>query len=1174
MKINHVCAGTARAVVQRRWLGVPAIRFFLMLIALQPFLLAAQINSSEQINMPGAWNSWTNFPTNNLALANSVQVSGGRIERITTGATRYQTIFRCATTGGDVTPGSYEWLFTSGGSGSPYFNKWSATTVSMNTLQNYTFQGGPNNNITVVDNRWYTMNFMDNGYQNTQAIFMVTSAQPVQFTNVIQSPVNGSVTSTDNVVVTVTASNTPSPEELVYVRYSTNNFASSSLIPVVFSGNVGQATIPAQTFDTQVAYYIFSTTVANPAAADVDKVTIRFRNAGTGNYTYTVNGALPPVSVTFQVDMSQQTIDPSGVFISGSFTGWSNVAMTNAGSGIYTYQTTLNQGLTVQWKYKNGVNGWENDPGLACGPNNREYTVVSTIVLDPVCFGSCTQCPSTVPVTFQVDMSQQTVDPGGVFIAGSFNGFSNAAMTNSGGGVWTYIANVPENSTIQWKYKNGPSGWENDPGVACGPNNRQISVATSPVELQPVCFGSCNACASSVSMTFRVNMSQQTVDPAGVFIAGSFNGFSNTAMINSGGGLWTYTTTVPGNSTIQWKYKNGPDGWESDLGAPCGAGNRSYSTGTNGVILPEVCFGSCDDCPPPPTTRQVTFRVNLSQAGASANGVHLAGGFGPAGYANWSANGIPLTDGNADGVYEVTLSLPENTSYQYKFINGNTFGNSEAVPSGCGVSDGFGGFNRTLSVATSNQLLPVVCLSSCSNCPAPPSNDYWQGPVPMIVPNYPSCINTSGSLLNCAPSSESSYYFAPVGAGQDTWYRFRVPASSSGTIRIHVNAENNIAILLQREEASSPFYSAVAQENANSGIGTETMIAQGLIPGQWYRVGIKNMSVAALGTFTVCINSIRSITCTANAATPRILCDAFSCSYAGANSYTFTFTNTGNSSDIYTKTLTGNPASSSVFLSTVPGLAYGTSYDVRVDATFALSNGVGTTSNVVVNGNNGICQLNMAAQPIVQLSSADRCLNSQKVRSSVISTGWVCGVIDYTWEITPNSGLPVAVLTDRGAADRFMRVGSLNGINSGATSFNVRVRPVFSDGAGGRRNGEWGPVQELCLVAPIALDAQREPEEMQRPEERMLQVEDHAKWECYPNPVHENSVWLSLYETIETSVVVSLIDITGKKVREETFNAGSSFIQQEIHVGDLTSGVYLLQIIANGESRTTRLIVE
>jgi len=108
------------------------------------FEVNAQIWEPEGLNMPGGWNGWINPPANNLALASYTQVVGGRITKIQAGVPRWQTIFSVAASGADVVGGSYEWLFTSGPTDPPYNNKWAGITVSMNLLQNYSFNTGEN----------------------------------------------------------------------------------------------------------------------------------------------------------------------------------------------------------------------------------------------------------------------------------------------------------------------------------------------------------------------------------------------------------------------------------------------------------------------------------------------------------------------------------------------------------------------------------------------------------------------------------------------------------------------------------------------------------------------------------------------------------------------------------------------------------------------------------------------------------------------------------------------------------------------------------------------------------------------------------------------------------------------------------------------------------------------
>lgn len=248
----------------------------------------SQIYEPEGLNMPGSWNAWVNPPTN-LALASSGQVAGGRVARIATGVARYQTYFSVAASGADLIGGTYDWLFTSGSPSNYWANKWGNVTVTMNTLQSYTWNSGAgNNNVTLTNGKWYTMNWKDIGYVNTSAIFMETSAAPVDISVVAQSPLAANVYPGQSVTVNITSSALLSAEEKIYVRYSTNDFSTSALAEASFTGTSGVATIPALT--GTVKYYVFSTTISNPAS-DYDLLTIKLNNNSGSNYSYTVNSS-------------------------------------------------------------------------------------------------------------------------------------------------------------------------------------------------------------------------------------------------------------------------------------------------------------------------------------------------------------------------------------------------------------------------------------------------------------------------------------------------------------------------------------------------------------------------------------------------------------------------------------------------------------------------------------------------------------------------------------------------------------------------------------------------------------------------------------------------------------------------------------------------------------------
>jgi hypothetical protein len=251
--------------------------------------LKAQIYEPEGLNMPGLWNGWTNPPANNLALASATQVTDGRVSKITVGTTRWQTIFSVAATGADILPGTYPWLFTSGPEATPFNNKWSGVTVIMNSLQSYTYQSPTDNSATLVANKWYTMNWEDAGYANTRAIFMQTSAEPVEILTV-STPTN--VQPNQAVTINITTDQIKSAEELLYIRYTSTGWNTSSLAPISMNGTSGIATIPGQEAGSTVEYYALSTTVSG-ITADYDLYTIHYNNNADENYTYIVEGTQP-----------------------------------------------------------------------------------------------------------------------------------------------------------------------------------------------------------------------------------------------------------------------------------------------------------------------------------------------------------------------------------------------------------------------------------------------------------------------------------------------------------------------------------------------------------------------------------------------------------------------------------------------------------------------------------------------------------------------------------------------------------------------------------------------------------------------------------------------------------------------------------------------------------------
>ena len=118
----------------------------------------------------------------------------------------------------------------------------------------------------------------------------------------------------------------------------------------------------------------------------------------------------------------------------------------------------------------------------------------------------------------------------------------------------------------------------------------------------------------------------------------------------------------------------------------------------------------------------VTFNVDMNSVTVSPLGVHIAGNFEDPNYdgsivndmyVNWDVDSLELADIDADGIYSITMDLMP-ARYEFKFINGNDWPQSEDVPSTCQVQVN-GNDNRQFmvgDVATSVD----VCFAQCVAC--------------------------------------------------------------------------------------------------------------------------------------------------------------------------------------------------------------------------------------------------------------------------------------------------------------------------------------------------------------------------------------------------------------------------------------------------------------------------
>jgi glycosidase len=324
-----------------RFVRSALLRFTLLILLIPGMVTSAfsQIYEPDGLRMPGDWNAWTN--TTGMGGAFDLQ-------KIQSGTPRWQTTFQY--TG---TTGIQNFKFASTSFTNPWGNQWAGNTaVALNAFSNVTYgtPSDPNNQINVTQNKWYTLNFEDQGYANTRVIFMQTSAEPVSIVSVEQQPLM--VTNQDPVSVVAQFSANPSPEEKFYLRYSINNWATSAILPLTVTGLSGTANIPPQPTDTTVRFYIFSSVIQNPQQ-DLDLVTMRFNNNNGLNYSYLVGEQFSCGQV-----VNLLTTEPAFPLEAIPVTLYFNATLGNGGLYNYTGDVYAHTGVitnlstgNTDWKY-------------------------------------------------------------------------------------------------------------------------------------------------------------------------------------------------------------------------------------------------------------------------------------------------------------------------------------------------------------------------------------------------------------------------------------------------------------------------------------------------------------------------------------------------------------------------------------------------------------------------------------------------------------------------------------------------------------------------------------------------------------------------------------------------------------------------------------------------------
>lgn len=334
-------------------------------------------------------------------------------------------------------------------------------------------------------------------------------------------------------------------------------------------------------------------------------------------------------------------------------------------------------------------------------------------------------------ITFSVDMNGSGETFTQVYLSGQFNDWSgdaNPMDDSDGDNIWTTTLTL-KNGQYEYKYNldNWASSEQFDGNDVCTIStddgngtiftNRLIRVAEDATVA--TCYASCYACGAALNITWNVNMTNETISPEGVFLAGGpFFGHGDFPLSDDDGdGIYTITIEREKGFASDYVFINGiclPD-WgckEQLAGQDCAVqpfNDRNIVTGEDDVVI-NTCFGECStdgSCSGGPQKYMATFNVDMSSQ-TVAGGVFLSGQL----INGWSADATPMDDTDGDGIYSVTVELGAGI-VEYKFVNGSAYEEfSEEGP--CNITDPSGQFiNRLLLMEEKDTVLGAYVFETC-----------------------------------------------------------------------------------------------------------------------------------------------------------------------------------------------------------------------------------------------------------------------------------------------------------------------------------------------------------------------------------------------------------------------------------------------------------------------------
>lgn len=305
-------------------------------------------------------------------------------------------------------------------------------------------------------------------------------------------------------------------------------------------------------------------------------------------------------------------------------------------------------------------------------------------------------------VVLKVDLGSNEPSAEGVFVAGSIQSAASGGAVNDwtpgdpafqltqegSSTVYAITLDLPDGN-YNYKFLNGPGGWEGNIGAPCGTGSHRILTVAGAAVTEQYCYNSCDAnCPlGTFTITFNVDMrfncSFDVNSTDSVAILGSFNGytFNPTALMTDADNDGIYTLVLENVAAGSHSFKarriysgqGGGDGWEDGA-------DRQIMLESD-LVLPARCFGFMEpgECAPIPAPANVTFMVDMNNE-IPAPTINFKGGFTSPAWNDGARQMTPVE--GMPGVFETTFEDVCPGVLRWKFVNGgNLNADEELYPS-------------------------------------------------------------------------------------------------------------------------------------------------------------------------------------------------------------------------------------------------------------------------------------------------------------------------------------------------------------------------------------------------------------------------------------------------------------------------------------------------------------